>query len=83
MGRERIDAVLDELRMGADTIVIAAPSIADTIESQPICAAADFTMLVVGRRSSRSDDVTSAAEALADAHAVLLGAVMTNGREEP
>jgi hypothetical protein len=80
ISRERIDAVLDELRMGADTIVVAAPPIADTIESQPICAAADFTMLVVGRRSSRSGDVTSAAEALADAHAVLLGAVMTDGK---
>jgi Mrp family chromosome partitioning ATPase len=83
VGRDRIDAVLDELRMGADTIVIAAPPIADTIESQPICAAADFTMLVVGRRSSRSGDVTSAAEALADAHADLLGVVMTDGRKEP
>ncbi|MET0457274.1 MAG: hypothetical protein ABW137_36050 [Mycobacterium sp.] len=82
IGRERIDAVLDELRMVADTIVIAAPSIVDTIESQPICAASDFTMLVVGRRSSRSGDVTSAAEALTDAHAVLLGAVMTDGREK-
>lgn len=77
MGRERIDAVLDELRIGADTIVIAAPSIVDTIESQMICATADFTMLVVGRRSSRAGDITSAAQALEDAHAVLLGAVLT------
>jgi len=83
MGRERIDAVLDELRMGADTIVIAAPPIADSIDSQQLCAAADFTMLVVARRSSRSGDVTSAAKSLADAHAVLLGAVMTDGRDAP
>jgi succinoglycan biosynthesis transport protein ExoP len=80
ISRERIDAVLDELRMGADTVVIAAPPIADTIESQTICAAADFTMLVVGRRSSRSGDVSAAADALANAHAVLLGAVMVDGQ---
>lgn len=77
MSRERIDAVLDEVRVAADVIVIAAPSIEDTIDSSPICAAADFTILVVGRRSSRSGDVIAAAGALADAHATLLGAVLT------
>ena len=79
ISRERIDEVVDELRMGADTIVIAAPPITDTHESQLICAAADFTMLVVDRKMSRSADATSAAEALADAHANLLGAVMVDG----
>lgn len=77
MSRERIDAVLDELRVDNDHIVIAAPSMAKGIDSYPICAAADFTILVVRTRSSRSGDVTSAAGALADAHAVLLGAVLT------
>jgi Mrp family chromosome partitioning ATPase len=77
MSRERIDAVLDEVRVSADVIVIAAPSIQDTIDSSPICAAADFTILVVGRRSSRAGDVISAAGALADAHATLFGAVLT------
>jgi polysaccharide biosynthesis transport protein len=80
MSRERIVAVFDELRTGADTIVIVAPSIADTIDSQPICAAADFTVAVVGSRSSRAGDVTAAVDALADAHAVLLGAVMVEGK---
>jgi Mrp family chromosome partitioning ATPase len=80
MSRERIVAVFDELRTGADTIVVVAPSIADTIDSQPICAAADLTLLVVGRRSSRAGDVTAAVDALADAHAVLLGAVMIDGK---
>jgi capsular polysaccharide biosynthesis protein len=77
--RERIVAVLDELRTGADTIVVAAPSIADTPETQLVCAAADLTILVVARGSSRAGDVTSAAEALAKAHAVLLGAVLIDG----
>ena len=74
--RERIDAVLDKLRTDADTIIVAAPSIAETTEAQLVCAAADATILVVTRGSSRAGDVTSAAEALAKAHAVLLGAVL-------
>jgi Mrp family chromosome partitioning ATPase len=82
VSRERIDAVFDELRVGADIIVVAAPSLVDTVYSQPICAAADFTMLVVDKHASRAGDVTSAASALADAHAVMLGAVLANGREE-
>jgi Mrp family chromosome partitioning ATPase len=77
MSLERIDALLDELRVGNDQIVIAAPSIVDTIDAYPICAAADCTILVVGMRSSRSGDVAVAAGALADAHAVLFGAVLT------
>ena len=82
--RERIDAVLDKLRTDADTIIVAAPSIAETTEAQLVCAAADATILVVTRGSSRAGDVTSAAEVLAKAHAVLLGAVLidgTNGKQ--
>lgn len=77
ISRERIDAVVDELRVDNEHIVIAAPPIADIIDSYPIFAAADFTLLVVGMRSSRFGDVTWAARALADARAVLLGAVLT------
>ena len=82
--RERIDAVLDKLRTDADTIIVAAPSIAETTDAQLVCAAADATILVVTRGSSRAGDVTSAAEALAKAHAVLLGAVLIdrpNGKQ--
>ena len=79
--RERIDAVLDKLRTDADTIIVAAPSIAETTEAQLVCAAADATILVVTRGSSRAGDVTSAAEALAKAHAVLLGAVLIDGTQ--
>ena len=77
--RERIAAVLDELRADADTIVVAAPSIANTAETQLVCAAADVTILVVAR-GSRAGDATSAAEALAKADAVLLGAVLLDQR---
>jgi succinoglycan biosynthesis transport protein ExoP len=83
MTREKIVAVLNELRTGADTIIVAAPSIAETAETQLVCAAADGTILVVTRGSSRASDVTSAAETLEKVHAVLLGAVLidrSNGK---
>jgi Mrp family chromosome partitioning ATPase len=77
--RERVAAVLDQLRTSADTIIVSAPSITETAETQLLCAAADATILVVTRKSSRARDVTSAAEALAKAHAILLGAVLIDG----
>lgn len=80
MSRERIDVVLEELRTTADTIVVVAPSIADSIDSHPLCASADFTILVVGKRVSRSGDVAAAVEALTKDHAVLLGVVLVDAR---
>ena len=80
--RERICALLDQLRSAADTIVVAAPSIADSTEAQLICAAADRTVLVAARGKSHAGDVTAAAEALAKAHAVVLGAVLVEGSSE-
>ena len=77
--RDRIDAVFGKLRTDADTIIVAAPSIAETTDAQLVCAAADATILVVTRGSSRASEVTSAAEALAKAHAVHLGAVLIDG----
>lgn len=79
MSRERIDEVLDKLRSGNDTIVVVAPPVVDSIDSQPLCAAADFTILVIGKRSSRSGDVTTAFDALSKTHAVVLGAVLVDG----
>ena len=80
MSRERIDAVLGTLRSTADIIVVVAPSISENIDSYPICGAADLTILVVGQRSSRAGDVVDAVQALSDAHAVLLGAVLAETR---
>ena len=74
--RERIEAVLDKLRTHADTIIVAAPAIAETTDAQLVCAAADVTILVITRGSSRAGDVTSAAQTLAKAHAVPWGAVL-------
>ncbi len=78
ISRERMTALVDELRVNADIIIVAAPPIEDTVDSQQICAAADFTVLVIGRRASRSRDVTSAVDALSDARAILLGTVLAD-----
>lgn len=74
--REKIVDLLNELRKGADIIFVVAPSIAETAETQLLCAAADVTILVVTKGSSKAGDVTSAAETLEKVHAVLLGAVL-------
>jgi polysaccharide biosynthesis transport protein len=79
---ERISAVIAQLASVADMIVIAAPSIADTPEAQVLCASAHRTILVVTRRSSKTTDVTSAAEALRSSHAKLEGAVLVDGKRE-
>lgn len=78
--RERIDAVLERLRAQADVIVVVAPPIDNGIEAQLLCAAADMTILVVSKKQARSGDVRSAADKLAKSHALLLGAVLVNGR---
>ena len=84
--RERIGALLDKLRPLADTIVVAAPSIADSteaqFEAQLLCAAAERTVLVAAKGKSRAGDLTAAAEALAKAHAVPLGAVLIEGSND-
>ncbi len=81
VSREKVMAVMDELRTVADTVIIAASPITESVDSQPICAAADRTMLVVDRHASRASGVAAAVDALADVRAVLLGAVLVGGRE--
>ena len=78
VSREKIVALFNELRASADAAIVAAPSIAETTDTQLLCAAADVTILVVPRRS-KAGDVTSAADALEKVHAVLLGAVLIDG----
>jgi polysaccharide biosynthesis transport protein len=77
---ERVAAVFKELASVADVIVIAAPSIADSVEAQLLCAAADCTILVAARGHAKAGDITSAADSLQSARAVLLGAVLVNGK---
>jgi len=65
---------------------VAAPSIADSteaqFEAQSLCAAAERTVLVVAKGKSLAGDLTAAAEALAKANAVLLGAVLIEGSND-
>lgn len=75
--RERIDALLDELRGEADIVVLAAPAVSDeAAESQLLCAAADLTVLVLERGAVHAPDVDAARDALVKAHADVLGAVL-------
>jgi hypothetical protein len=83
MTRERIEAVIGELRAYADTIIVVSPSMESTTEAQLICAAADLTVLTVAKDTTRADDVTSAVEALTTARANLLGAVLTDATNQP
>jgi polysaccharide biosynthesis transport protein len=84
--RERISSLLDKLRPLADTIVVAAPPIADSteaqFEAQLLCAAAERTVLVAAKGKSQAGDLTAAAEALAKAQAVSLGAVLIEGSND-
>ncbi|WP_319454919.1 MULTISPECIES: hypothetical protein [unclassified Mycobacterium] len=74
--RERIDAVLDELRMDADITVVALPPVAETAEAQLISAAVDLNLMVITRGSTRVEDVAAATDRLAKARAVVLGGVL-------
>jgi Mrp family chromosome partitioning ATPase/capsular polysaccharide biosynthesis protein len=76
MSPAKIAVVLDELRGIADSIIVAAPSIAEAAEAQLLCSAADTTILVVPSKSARADDVIRARNALEAAQAGLLGAVL-------
>jgi Mrp family chromosome partitioning ATPase len=74
--RNRIDAVLDELRMDADITVVALPPVAEMAEAQLICAAADLNLLVITRGATRAEDVAAATDRLAKARAVVFGGVL-------
>ena len=81
MTRERLSSVLDEFGTRADTIILVAPSISDTTDSQIVCAAADLTILVAGIGSTTATDVKTAAASLRSTHAELLGVVMVAGTD--
>lgn len=78
--RERIDGVFGELRRkGFKAVVVAAPP-AGEADAQLLCAAADATILVVVKGSSRFTDVSSSADVLEAMHASVLGAVLVDGK---
>jgi polysaccharide biosynthesis transport protein len=73
---DKVVGVLEELRTCADMIIVAAPSVMIASEAQIICATADFSMMVVSPDNTRSNDVTTAAQAFQDARVQVLGAVL-------
>ncbi len=79
--RERVTAVLDEIRTVADVIVMMAPPVAASADTQLICAAADLTILTVVKNVTRAGDVSAAADALGKAHAEVFGAVLVDGAD--
>ncbi|WP_099042245.1 tyrosine-protein kinase family protein [Mycobacterium neglectum] len=76
VNRQRVAAILAQLRNVADTIVIVTPPIADSSQASILCAAADVTILVVSRGSAKTSDVESVAKALRKSPTRLLGAVL-------
>ena len=76
--RERLDEIFGELREGFDTVVVAAPSAGES-DAQVLCAAADATILVAIKDSSRFTDISSSLAVLEAMHAVVLGAVLLDG----
>lgn len=80
--RERIDRVFGELRQSFDAVVVAAPPVCGP-DAQVLCAAADATILVVIKDSSRFTDVSSSVAVLEAMHATVLGAVLLDGTRAP
>lgn len=74
--RQRLDAVLEQLRVGADVVILAAPSITENAQAQIVCAAADMTVLVISKSVSRVDDVVAAGKTLAAVGATVAGSVL-------
>lgn len=80
--RQRLEAVLEQLRLSADVIIVAAPSISETPDAaQLICAAADSTVLVISKRVSLAEDVLAPIDALSALGAEVAGAVLLDDKE--
>lgn len=79
--RDRLGFVLDEIGTRADSVIVVAPSIADTTDAQIICAAADLTIVTAVAGATRSSDVKAADVLLQKAHAELFGVVVVAGRD--
>lgn len=73
----RIDRIFGELSQSFEAVVVAAPPAGEP-DAQLLCAAADATILVVMKDSSRFTDVSSSAAVLEAMHAVVLGAVLVD-----
>lgn len=79
----KVGAVLDRLRDGSATVLLATPDAADGPEAQALAALADAAVLAVERDTAAYLDVRDAAEQLRRVGTALLGAVLTAPSEAP
>jgi Mrp family chromosome partitioning ATPase len=74
--RGRFAAFLSKARDWAEFVVIAAPPVLDSAESQVVCTSADRTILVVENGVARASDVREAVDALTRLGVTVQGAVL-------
>lgn len=79
-GLDRVTRFLRHTRTAADVVVVEAPTLSDTSESQLYCAAADAVIIVVTPRRSTTGEVTAAAETVREAGGTLLGVALVDRR---
>ena len=72
----RLDRLLSELRQQADVVLVVAPPLIDSAESQVICSAADSTLLVVEQSVTKTADVREAKRLIGQVDGRIAGAVL-------
>jgi polysaccharide biosynthesis transport protein len=75
--REPFTDLLTRAKAIADLVVIQAPAIIESAETQIICAAADQTILVIEDSTTRVTDAREACQMLAQIDVSILGVVLT------
>ena len=79
----RLKKLLSALGKRADLVVVIAPPVVQTAESQVVCAAADSTLLVIERSVTRTADVVEGKRLLEQVGGAIVGAVLIEkGAEE-
>lgn len=73
--KTQFQRLLDQAAATADLVIVNAPPV-DTVEGRAACAAADRSLLVIEEGRTRAKDASAALEALGDAGATALGAVL-------
>ncbi|MGQ9409778.1 hypothetical protein [Mycolicibacterium gilvum] len=74
--RDRMTTLYSDLRSRADLAIVSAPALSDGAETEPLCATADGTVLVVRKGSTLKREVVSTDDALRTAGANVLGAII-------
>jgi capsular exopolysaccharide synthesis family protein len=74
---EAMDKLLNDVRQGFDLVLLDAPPIQAMTEARVVAAAADATLVCVRWRSTPRNTLLNALEMLQDAHAKVIGTVLT------